>query len=204
MIWFHRHVKYLSTYHHVVRRLESRQRLALSFETIRFFTEIFLLPEMHILVLGLPSVCRKPHYICGIVRPGPFTLSNSNESLKNPVAFGRRFYDKSYHRRPISTDLATMRFVTSHTKIPIPRVYFTFRWLSYRYIIMDRIPGVELDDVWEDMPLDGKIAVAVQLRDYFAQLRAIPPPTSTTICSVTGGPFICTCLHADMKWRGSF
>ncbi|KAK0235308.1 hypothetical protein EDD85DRAFT_968049 [Armillaria nabsnona] len=51
---------------------------------------------------------------------------------------------------------------------------------------MDRILGVELDDVWEDMPLDGKIAVAAQLRDYFAQLRAIPPSSSTAICSVTG------------------
>ncbi|PBK71336.1 kinase-like protein [Armillaria solidipes] len=97
-----------------------------------------------------------------------------------------------------------MRFVRSHTKIPIPRVYSTFRWLSYHYIIMDRIPDVELDDVWEDMPLDGKIAVAAQLRDYFAQLRATPPPGSTAICSVTGGPFICSRLHAEMEWCGPF
>ncbi|PBK88871.1 hypothetical protein ARMGADRAFT_1114773, partial [Armillaria gallica] len=74
----------------------------------------------------------------------------------------------------IATDIATIRFVSTHITIPVPRVYFRFRWLSWRYIAMDRIPGVVLDDVWRDMPLDGKIAIAAQLKDCFDQLRAIP------------------------------
>ncbi|KAK0235307.1 hypothetical protein EDD85DRAFT_72471 [Armillaria nabsnona] len=78
------------------------------------------------------------------------------------LTIGRRLYIRSCYRRPISTDIATMRFVSIHTTIPVPRVYFHFSWLSWRYIVMDRIPGVVLDDVWRDMPLDGKIAIAAQ------------------------------------------
>lgn len=120
------------------------------------------------------------------------------------LTIGRRLYIKSYYRRPISTDIATIRFVSTHTTIPVPRVYFHFRWLSWRYIVMDRIPGVVLDDVWRDMPLDGKIAIAAQLKDCFDQLRAIPPPKSPSICSVTGGPILCSRLHVDMDWCGPY
>lgn len=69
---------------------------------------------------------------------------------------------------------------------------------------MDRIPGVVLDDVWRDMSLDDKIAIAAQLKDYFDQLRAIPPPKSPSICSVTGGPIIYSRLHAHMEWCGPY
>lgn len=92
----------------------------------------------------------------------------------------------------------TIKFVASHTNIPLPRLWLTPSWRGTNYMIMSRIHGVELEEVWDCLSDDKKDYISHQLRDYILQLRAIPPPSGTSICSVDGGPVQ---SHRLIQWE---
>lgn len=96
-----------------------------------------------------------------------------------------------------------MRFVSKHTRIPVPRVWVHFQLFEGHYIFMSRMRGVCLEDVWPQLPPEEKATIASQLADYLSQLRAIPPPPRSSICSVLGGSVQCYRLHED-KPSGPF
>ncbi|KAI0359539.1 hypothetical protein OH77DRAFT_1034962 [Trametes cingulata] len=56
--------------------------------------------------------------------------------------------------RSMQRDIFTMEYITSRTSVPIPRLHAysctTDNPLGYPYMIMDRICGTRLDDVWDD------------------------------------------------------
>ncbi|KAI0359536.1 hypothetical protein OH77DRAFT_1517948 [Trametes cingulata] len=56
--------------------------------------------------------------------------------------------------RSMQRDISTMEYITSHTSVPIPRLHAycctTDNPLAHPYMIMDKIRGLLLDDVWED------------------------------------------------------
>ncbi|KAF8885584.1 kinase-like domain-containing protein [Gymnopilus junonius] len=100
----------------------------------------------------------------------------------------------------MATEAATMRFLSSHTSIPIPRVWITFGWGGYHYIFMERLQGAVLEDVWDRLSEDLRGAVANQIKGYVTQLRALPPPPGLkSICSIQGGPVWCFRLNFDGK-----
>lgn len=111
-----------------------------------------------------------------------------------------------YHRRSVDAEIATMRLIRSCTTIPVPRVLFQFRWLFHRYFIMDRLPGVTLDNVILTLSQDDAGRIQAQLRGYMQQLRNItrPPAITNTIASVIGGPFFCIRLHERQDISGPF
>jgi aminoglycoside phosphotransferase (APT) family kinase protein len=80
-----------------------------------------------------------------------------------------------------------MRFVATHTKIPVPGVLFTFRWYDDRYIAMSRVPGKNLK--WKKLSSVEQNNVLCQLAAYFSQLCSIPASPKSVIGSVLGGPF---------------
>ncbi|KIM71931.1 hypothetical protein PILCRDRAFT_830069 [Piloderma croceum F 1598] len=100
-------------------------------------------------------------------------------------------------------EVEAMRFVSQHTKTPVPRVWLHFQWLNVHYIFMSRIPGVPLVDVWSQLPLETKEAIVSQLAGYISQLRSIPPPPRPTIRSILGGSVQCFRLH-DYDPSGPF
>ncbi|KII84732.1 hypothetical protein PLICRDRAFT_45539 [Plicaturopsis crispa FD-325 SS-3] len=87
-------------------------------------------------------------------------------------------------------EAASIRYVRRHTTIPVPRVWGPFNWLGTRFIVMSRVPGHSFDiHEWTRMPRATQDSIIAQLRYFVSQLRALPPPpSSTTICSVIGGP----------------
>ena len=101
-------------------------------------------------------------------------------------------------------DVATMNFVRANTKIPVPRPCLQFRWLSFRYLIMERVSGTDLSNVWPFISTEERADIARQLKVYFDDLRSIPPPASPAICSVLGGPFVCARLHRLLEWCGPY
>ncbi|KAJ6581926.1 hypothetical protein B0H19DRAFT_1229118 [Mycena capillaripes] len=94
-----------------------------------------------------------------------------------------------------------MRYVSQHTDIPIPRVWFSFKWGTVEYIVMDRIHGVTLCDALRSGLIQGsdkEDILAGQLTYYMARLRSLaPPPNSSSISSVIGGPVKCARLFSD-------
>ncbi|KAJ7155014.1 kinase-like domain-containing protein, partial [Mycena filopes] len=98
------------------------------------------------------------------------------------------------------TEVAAMRYVANHTDIPVPRVWYSFKWRNRAYIVMDRVPGITLFDALHGGYLqdgDKQDALAAQLARHMAQLRSLAPPPGLGISSVLGGPVRCPRLFQD-------
>ncbi|KAF8875700.1 kinase-like domain-containing protein [Infundibulicybe gibba] len=65
--------------------------------------------------------------------------------------------------------------VFQETTIPVPRLRKVVESEIVRYIIMDHIPGRQLSEVWPSLGYMRRIWVAITLRRYIRQLRAIKP-----------------------------
>src|SRR5271154_1548092 len=121
-----------------------------------------------------------------------------------PGTFGKWIYvKKTLPTHNPQAEAAATRFVAKHTQIPVPRVWLHFRWFDIHYIFMSRIRGVPLEDVMPQLSDASKEVIASQLAYYLSQLRAIPPPPRSTICSVLGGSVCCYRLH-DCETSGPF
>ena len=100
-----------------------------------------------------------------------------------------------------SAEIAAMRFVARTTMIPVPRLWFSFRWKQYTYLFMTRIPGTTLQDAWETLPEEFQKSILLQLSTYLAQLRALRSPYGPRVCSAAGGSFT---DYRVTKSRGPF
>ena len=76
----------------------------------------------------------------------------------------------------IESEVATLRFVRENTTIPVAHV---IAWessadneLGYEWILMEKIRGVELDEVWGSMSWEQKLALTESLAKYVVQLHA--------------------------------
>ena len=84
-----------------------------------------------------------------------------------------------------------MRFVSTHTSIPVPRVHGVFLNAGQGtegWIVMDFIEGVLLRDCWSAMNDHQQRNVKGQIKEYLGQLRSIENDQNNQICSCTGGP----------------
>jgi aminoglycoside phosphotransferase (APT) family kinase protein len=80
-----------------------------------------------------------------------------------------------------------MRFIATHTSIPVPRVLLHFQWGITGFIVMNRVRGIVLQDVWESYSMETKKAIIEQLAGFVAQLRSLRSPFGMAVCSVLGG-----------------
>ncbi|KAF8148198.1 kinase-like domain-containing protein [Crassisporium funariophilum] len=81
----------------------------------------------------------------------------------------------------------TMRYVAEHTTIPVPKVHDFWSCKGVKYITMDFVEGVALDEALYDMSEGTRQYVVQQLKGYVAQLRALPPPVDGGVSSISGG-----------------
>jgi len=83
-----------------------------------------------------------------------------------------------------------MQYLAEHTTIPVPKVRKA--WTTpkgFTFILMDIVPGVELESVWWKMSPATRDKVVDQLKEYVTQLRSLPHPNPEfPICSINGGP----------------
>ncbi|KAI1136853.1 kinase-like protein [Hypoxylon sp. FL0543] len=85
------------------------------------------------------------------------------------------------------TEAATMAFVAKHTSIPVPRVHCSFIHNNRAYIVMDRIEGDVIGNIWETLSDADRDNIVSQLRRMLRELRAIQPPPGTGVESCVGG-----------------
>lgn len=71
-----------------------------------------------------------------------------------------------------------MIFVRKNTRVNISRVYALYSDpdTGKNYIVMERIAGETLLSLWAQLSLSEKETVVMRLREYFDELRRIPPP----------------------------
>jgi hypothetical protein len=99
-------------------------------------------------------------------------------------------------------------FIEKHLQIGAPRLYAMYQDepSGCFYLIMECIPGVNLESIWPHLSNESKSSVAMQLKDMFDQMRALEPPKNF-IGGIDGGtlrdaPF--NMVDADPRVNGPF
>jgi hypothetical protein len=74
------------------------------------------------------------------------------------------------------SEVATMEYVRKHSSMPVPRIIAytssASNELGFEWILMEKVDGVPLNDVWEAMPFDSKADLTVGFAGFMKQLRA--------------------------------
>lgn len=98
------------------------------------------------------------------------------------------------------TEAYAMRFVATHTSIPVPKVYYAFTHKGASYIVMRYIKGEMAGRGWLSRAEGSKTRILDQLRQMVTELRSVPPPKGAGISSVDGGPFYDCRLPSRLYW----
>ncbi|KAI1321339.1 hypothetical protein EDD11_006676 [Mortierella claussenii] len=111
-------------------------------------------------------------------------LARCTDGCEYVIRLGGRFWDhKKITNERLALDLA--RQALGHGVVEVPTFVGTSieeakvhtnqsdRIIPYDYIIMNRLPGVPLDSIWNDLSLEDKKIVVDQVAEIFARLRSI-------------------------------
>ncbi|MBB3052171.1 hygromycin-B 7''-O-kinase [Prauserella isguenensis] len=74
------------------------------------------------------------------------------------------------------TELATLRAVDGRLGVETPRVEGEGEIDEWRYIVMRRLPGVDVATAWPSMSTSDRVGLMRELGGLLAQLHAVPPP----------------------------
>ncbi|KAJ5697413.1 hypothetical protein N7488_011097 [Penicillium malachiteum] len=87
------------------------------------------------------------------------------------------------------SEASTMRFISQHTSIPVPKVLcaFTHSESGVTYIVMERIKGDMIGKGWVKRNENSKAKLLSQLAERIRELRSLQPPEGTRVASVDNG-----------------
>jgi len=79
-----------------------------------------------------------------------------------------------------ASEIATLSYIREHTSVPVPRVIAhgstAENELGCEWILMERVPGIALVDVWSDIRLETKSRETKRIAGFVRQLRNIQRP----------------------------
>lgn len=77
----------------------------------------------------------------------------------------------------LSSEVATMKYVRAHTRIPVPEVYsYDFsptNSVGMQFVAMEHMPGRHLYQIWDDLTVDHKKAALSQIAAVLGQLAQL-------------------------------
>ena len=120
------------------------------------------------------------------VKPPPATQEEETLPPTTPELFR-----KSARSFKLQRELDAIEFVHRFTTIPVPRIIdlqLDEQSSEFTWILMERIPGVQLGEAWPHLDQVGRARVAAELKGYLEELHSLRPPTAGWIGSCTGGP----------------
>ncbi|KAI1496975.1 kinase-like domain-containing protein [Biscogniauxia marginata] len=82
----------------------------------------------------------------------------------------------------------TVRFLSQHTSIPVPKVYCAFTYRGQAYTVMERIDGARAGQGWVRRSAESKEKILDQLRSIVEKIRAVSPPDGVGVSNLLGGP----------------
>lgn len=75
------------------------------------------------------------------------------------------------------SELAATEYVRKHTKVPVPETFFVNHNRNHvvgsEFVLMEKMEGVKLCDLYDDIPLEHKISVIEQLAEMVFQLSEL-------------------------------
>ncbi|GBE83975.1 kinase-like protein [Sparassis crispa] len=83
-----------------------------------------------------------------------------------------------------------LRYVGAHTSLPVPVVVDNFTFGRNTFLVMSRLTGQPLSEVYVDITPEVEGLLSAQLSRILAPLRALPPP-SDAVCGWDNGPVHC-------------
>ncbi|KAI9682366.1 MAG: hypothetical protein M1817_000420 [Caeruleum heppii] len=101
------------------------------------------------------------------------------------------------------SEASTMRFVSQHTSIPVPRVHCAFTHRGWTYIVMERVHGEVVGKGWINRTADSKAKIHAQLKQLIREMRSISPPAAG-VFNVDGGSLFDTRLPGPSLRFGPF
>ncbi|RDW93566.1 uncharacterized protein DSM5745_00888 [Aspergillus mulundensis] len=84
------------------------------------------------------------------------------------------------------TEAATMKFVSEHTSIPVPKVYCSFVRKNRAYIVMERMRGDEAPNAWAKLTEESRQQLLIDLQRMIKELRSLKPK-GNGVSSCVGG-----------------
>lgn len=120
--------------------------------------------------------------------PGPLPSLDEIESatrtlptIRNPDCNGRivvirDLYVVKYGAHVYENEGHTLLFLERCPSVPVPRLYAMYRDSGKLYIVMQLMPGTELEGLWPSLSEIEKSSIAGQLRSIFQEIRSLPSP----------------------------
>ena len=101
------------------------------------------------------------------------TVSDGGDSIGSPQYIFRATSPVEPFYKTAS-EVATLSYIREHTSIPVPQVVASSsradNELGCEWILMERVPGVALADVWSDMDLETKSRETKVIAGFLRQL----------------------------------
>jgi aminoglycoside phosphotransferase (APT) family kinase protein len=97
-----------------------------------------------------------------------------------------------------------LTLVEQHTNVPAPRLTEVLNNTDHTDLVMTRLAGVPLEAAVHFKSYPERTQLGADLRNFISQLRSIPNPNTTAICSANGGPVFDYHLPGCVKSAGLF
>lgn len=85
------------------------------------------------------------------------------------------------------SEASALRFIATHTSIPVPKVHYAFTHHGRTYILMERIRGETIAKKWHSLSDASKSSIFSQLKHMIEELRSVPCQTGS-VSGLDGGP----------------
>ncbi|CAJ2507751.1 Uu.00g089370.m01.CDS01 [Anthostomella pinea] len=113
--------------------------------------------------------------------------------MKSHVLFDHEAVDDE-----LRNEFNALQMVLRHSTVPVPEPLDMVSSSSRSYLLTTRVPGSPLSNYRYILPDGGYKQIAVQMRDYLAQLRRTPKTVNPemAICNTLGEP----CREPRIRW----
>lgn len=80
------------------------------------------------------------------------------------------------HLSNLKFEKETLVIVKANTSIAVPEAYDYYRSAEFKHLVLERLPGVTLENPWPNLPLEERTRIAEQVVSFLAELRNLSSP----------------------------
>ncbi|CAH0042635.1 unnamed protein product [Clonostachys rhizophaga] len=138
--------------------------------------EISIISEIAASVLGLPTDSLSVRFLDDGAYHKVYDISQTNISPTS-VAYLFRVAVAVDPVHKMESEMATLEFLRQKTTIPVPK---PIAWnssaanpLGYEWALLEKVPGVDLHDVWLNLPWEKKVNIVESIAGYLAQIWSL-------------------------------